>query len=69
MTSPAAATGVDKFSVGGLIPSPYRLTANAPGWTLVSAMLNGRDVADVPFEIRPGEDVSGYRAHVHECSG
>lgn len=59
VTSPAAATGVDKFSVGGLIPSPYRLTATAPGWTLVSAMLNGRDVADVPFEIRPGEDVSG----------
>ena len=43
-----------QVSVGGLIPSPYRLTANAPGWTLVSAMLNGRDVADVPFEIRPG---------------
>jgi hypothetical protein len=59
VTSPAAAAGVDKFSVGGLIPSPYRLTANAPGWTLVSAMLNGRDVADVPFEIRPGEDVPG----------
>ena len=59
VTSPGTATEVDKFSVGGLIPSPYRVTANAPGWTLVSAMLDRRDVADVPFEIRPGEDVSG----------
>ena len=49
----------DAFTVVGLIPAPYRITATAPGWTLKSAMLGNRDVADVPFEIKPGADVPG----------
>jgi hypothetical protein len=28
-------------------------------WTLKSAMFNGRDVADLPFDVRPNEDASG----------
>jgi hypothetical protein len=28
-------------------------------WTLKSIMLNGRDVTDVSFEVKPGEDVAG----------
>jgi hypothetical protein len=29
------------------------------GWTLKSIMWQGRDVADIPFEIKPNEDVTG----------
>ncbi|HXT68655.1 MAG TPA: carboxypeptidase-like regulatory domain-containing protein [Vicinamibacterales bacterium] len=47
----------NSFKVLGLIPATYRVTATAPGWILKSAMLGGRDVADAPFEIRPGENV------------
>jgi hypothetical protein len=49
----------DPFAVSGLIPAPYRVTAAVPGWILKSAMLGDRDVADVPFEIKPGEDTTG----------
>jgi hypothetical protein len=40
---------------GGLTP------ATAPGgqWTLASAMINGRDVLDVPIEMGPGQDLGG----------
>jgi hypothetical protein len=58
------------FVVKGVAPNKYRVTVTGPGmfmgqqlpgstWTLKSAMLNGRDVADLPFEVRPNEDASG----------
>ena len=60
------------FSVAGLVPDIYRATfsppgvisplfssANPGGWVLKSAMLDGRDLADVPLEIRSGEDLKG----------
>jgi hypothetical protein len=50
------------FSVTGLAPGRYRLAATLPSWTLKSAMLAGRDVVDLPFEIKPGEDVAGIVA-------
>ena len=62
---PAAANGT--FTLAGPEPGRYRLHAamtTAPGapsgssWVLKSAMLNGRDVTDEPFEIGPGERVS-----------
>ncbi len=58
------------FTVRGVAPSKYRVTTGglgmlmgargtvAAGWTLKSAMLGGRDVADVPFDVRPNEDVA-----------
>jgi protocatechuate 3,4-dioxygenase beta subunit len=42
------------FSVLGVVPSSYRLTATLASWTLKSAMLNGKDVADTPFAVAPG---------------
>jgi len=54
------------FTVSGVIPGQYRLSATAPapgagaaGWTLRSAIVAGRDVLDYPLDVRPGEDVSG----------
>jgi hypothetical protein len=60
------------FTSKGVVPGQYRLTVfgagmmlnqlipgSGDGWTLKSAMLNGRDIADVPFEVRPGEAISG----------
>jgi hypothetical protein len=46
------------FIVEGLIPSPYRISATAAGWTLKSAVIDGRDAADAPFEVRPGANIT-----------
>jgi hypothetical protein len=57
------------FTVKGVLPNKYRVTtsglgillnqAATSGWTLKSATLGGRDVADAAFEVRPNEDVTG----------
>jgi protocatechuate 3,4-dioxygenase beta subunit len=59
------------FTAKGVVPGSYRVTVfgagmilnqqlpgSGDGWTLKSALLAGRDVSDVPFEVRPGENVS-----------
>jgi hypothetical protein len=63
------------FSVSGLAPGTYRATFSPPGvmpmfgmtgpvggWALKSAMLDGVDLADSPFEIKSGKDVTGVVA-------
>jgi Carboxypeptidase regulatory-like domain len=72
------------FTVLGVTPGKYRVstgglamlmgqTAVAAGWTMKSAMLGGRDVADVPFDVRPNEDVANLVVtvtdHPSELSG
>ena len=58
------------FAFKGVMPGKYRMsvsgmgilmgqTVTPSGWTLKSAMLNGRDIADAPVEIKPTEDLSG----------
>jgi hypothetical protein len=53
--------GTFKFS--SVVPGLYALTAALPvvpaGWSLKSAVLDGRDLADVPFDVKPGDDVTG----------
>jgi len=42
------------FELAGIVPDSYRLGTNVPassGWSLRSAVVNGRDVLDYPFEI------------------
>lgn len=51
--------GNTSFSLTGLIPGTYRLSVLLSAWVLKSAMLNGRDVADVPFEVKASDDLSG----------
>jgi protocatechuate 3,4-dioxygenase beta subunit len=57
-----AATPIDasgRFTVGGLTPGRYRLTAvfpNARAWTLRSAVIAGQDSLDAPIDIRQPVD-------------
>jgi protocatechuate 3,4-dioxygenase beta subunit len=59
--SSSGTTGADGvLKVEGVVPGSYRITATAPaGWFLRSAMLAGKDVADVPFDVSAGRDVVG----------
>lgn len=59
------------FMVKGVVPNRYRVSANLPGmlfgavmpnatWTLKSIRIGeGPDLADTPFEIPPGPDLTG----------
>jgi hypothetical protein len=45
-------TATPEFSIDGVIPAAYRVTAtNVRGWSVKSAMINGRDAADLPVDI------------------
>jgi len=65
----AAATAADwTFRIDGVMPGPYVLTGTgdlpsttgaAPAWTVKSVVVEGRDLLDTPFEIRPRQDVRG----------
>ncbi|HEX7779064.1 MAG TPA: carboxypeptidase regulatory-like domain-containing protein, partial [Vicinamibacterales bacterium] len=54
------------FTITGLIPGTYRLAASSmptPGqprgvWMDTSVRLGGREVSDLPFELRPGENIT-----------
>jgi hypothetical protein len=52
---------VGTFGLETLISQIMPGAASTPrgGWTLESARLGNRDVADTPFDVRPGEDVAG----------
>jgi hypothetical protein len=65
---PTTAEGT--FEAKGLAPGKYRLNVVAPGlrqnatapgtgWMLKSITLNGRDIADLPLEIKPSENITG----------
>jgi len=63
-----------RFSTYGLVPGKYfvRVPFSVAGWTLKSATLGGRDLADVPLTIE-NSDVSGivltFSDRVAELSG
>lgn len=50
------APGVYRFSVGAGTNGP--LLPGIPTWTVKSIMVKGRDLADLPIEIKPGEDLT-----------
>lgn len=63
-TPPAAAVSPDgRFTIAGVTPGRYRLTASFPGsgrpghWTLRSSVVNGQDSLDIPFVVAPGQHV------------
>jgi protocatechuate 3,4-dioxygenase beta subunit len=61
-TATTAAGPVDdsgRFTITGVMPGRYRLSATSPGWTLVSALVGGQDAADLPIEVRTGSNISG----------
>jgi protocatechuate 3,4-dioxygenase beta subunit len=54
-TATVNASGPDtRFSIPGVMPGSYRLTATALPWTIKSAMLAGADVADAVFVVGAG---------------
>jgi uncharacterized protein (DUF2141 family) len=64
-TPPAATVSPDgRFTIAGVTPGRYRLTASFPGsgrpgnWTLRSSVVNGQDSLDIPFVVAPGQHVS-----------
>jgi uncharacterized protein (DUF2141 family) len=75
------------FSVGGLAPGTYKPMFVPPGmmlppplmplqpggFVLKSAILNGKDIADLPLQVRPSEDITGlvvtFTDRVTEVSG
>jgi Carboxypeptidase regulatory-like domain len=85
--SPPVTVGADgTFTMSGVPPNRYRVTAalaaagrgaGGPGptggWVLDSARLSGRDVADVPFDIGPGDSLTDlvvtFTDRVTELSG
>ena len=53
-----------RFVFLSVLQGKYTLRAKAPlaemtSWILKSAMLNGRDLADVPVDVNPGQNISG----------
>lgn len=61
--APVSPQADGSFTFAGVPPGKYRVTLVGPaaGWTLRSAVVDGRDAADVPLEVSPGRDVSGLR--------
>jgi hypothetical protein len=63
-SGPVPADGT--FKIEGTTPGRYTLFASAPAanavpgvtWQLRSAMVGGVDAADVPFEVRPHQDIA-----------
>ena len=51
------------FMLDNVMPGTYRLTTSLPpdpgGWWLRSAVVNGRDVLDVPLQIEPDTQLAG----------
>jgi uncharacterized protein (DUF2141 family) len=60
--SPATVRADGTFIVGGVLPATYTVSASvpgAPGWSLRSAIINGRDALDYPLDFgAAGADVS-----------
>jgi len=65
---PLGAVNADgTFTLDGVTPGAYRLTASAPptgfspdtGWRLRSAMLGDQDTLDTPLQVAPGRNVEG----------
>ena len=59
-----AAGAVDasgRFTITSVIPGLYRLNAGGPGngWFIDSAIVDGQDTLDFPFEVKPGAAPSG----------
>ena len=62
-TSPAIVNADGTFTITGVTPGSYRMTAmipgarpDLPGWVLASAVAEGRDMLDLPLQI--GQNIS-----------
>ena len=75
--SPTALHADGTFTLTGAAPGLYKLTSMPPatpaGWMLRSAIVNGVDSLDVPFEVKPNQPIDGaiitFTDHPTELSG
>ena len=61
-TTPAPVEANGQFTIRGVVPGSYRLTAMAglpAGYTLASAVFGGQDILDVPLEMDGSRSVAG----------
>ena len=57
---PATIDASGRFTMNGLVPGRYRLNLSGIGsWTVGSAVVGGRDVMDVPLDVRSADDLAG----------
>jgi hypothetical protein len=63
------------FQIGGIAPGRFMwavsssTSAGAPPWIIKSAMVRGRDVADLPFEIGPGSALADVAITLSNLTG
>ncbi len=58
--APASVDAAGRFTISGIAPGRYRLTATGPNrWSLRSAIVNGVDTLDVPLVVQPNQNVAG----------
>jgi hypothetical protein len=60
--APAQVDASGNFTITGVAPGRYTVRGQGQiqGYTLKSAIANGRDALDVPLEVKPSEDVSQF---------
>ena len=58
--TPVALDAGGRFTLQGLLPGRYRISATgAPGFTVASATVGGVDTLDIPLEVKPSTDIGG----------
>ena len=59
----ATVTPNGAFQFSSVVPGAYTFQASVPGtnWVLKSAIAGGRDLADVPLDVKPNEDLAGVK--------
>jgi hypothetical protein len=59
----ATVTPAGAFLFSSVVPGPYTFQASVPGtnWVLKSAIAGGRDLADVPLDVKPDEDLTDVK--------
>ena len=59
----ARISGDGSFVIQSAFPAPQflRVAGLASGWALEGVYLDGRDISEEPFEVRPGQPVAGVR--------
>jgi hypothetical protein len=59
--SAAAPDATGFFTITGFVPGRYRLSVSGAGgpWSIASAVIGGRDVMDLPLEVRSGDTPGG----------
>ena len=55
---PPAVTASGQFTTMSMPPAGYIVSGSAPGWTLKSAMIGGRNISELPLDLRDA-DVGG----------